>query len=60
MEDEAQKKTEKEVAKVEKQINAVYGQAQKEIEQKINDFNEKFEVKNQGYLEKLNKGEITQ
>jgi phosphate:Na+ symporter len=32
MEDESQKKTDKETAKIEKRINSIYGQAQKEIE----------------------------
>ena len=60
MEDEAQKKTEKEVAKVEKQINAVYGQAQKEIEEKMTNWGKNFMVKNDIYKQKLDNGEITQ
>ena len=59
MEDESQKRVDKETEYVEKQINSIYGQAQKEIEQKVNDFNDKFEVKNDIYLQKYKDGEIT-
>lgn len=60
MKNEAQKKTEKEVKKIEAQINSVYGQAQKEIEQKIKDFDEKFKIKKDIYYQKYKNHEINQ
>ena len=60
MADESQQKVDKEIARVEKQINAVYGQAQKEIEQKIKDFDENFKIKKDIYYQKYKNHEITQ
>lgn len=60
MADEGQKKTDKEIAKVEKQLTSIYGQAQKEIEQKIKDFDDKFKVKKSIYYQKYKNHEINQ
>lgn len=60
MADASQKKVDKEIAKIEKQINAVYSQAQVEIEQKINDFDKNFKIKKDIYYQKYKNHEITQ
>ena len=51
--------TDKELEKMEKKIQKVYAEAQKDIQKKLDDFDKRFEVKNKIYLEKLDKGEIT-
>lgn len=60
MADESQQKVDKEIARVEKQINAIYGQAQIEIEQKIKEFDESFKTKKDIYYQKYKNHEITQ
>lgn len=59
MADESQDKVDKKIRQIERKINAVYGQAQVEIEEKISDFESKFEVKNDIYYQKWLKGDIT-
>lgn len=51
--------TDKELEKMEKKIQKVYAEAQKDIQKKLDDFDKRFEAKNKIYLEKLDKGEIT-
>lgn len=60
MADEGQKKTDKEIKKVEDQIKSVYGQAQKEIEDKLKNFEENFKIKKDIYYQKYKNHEITQ
>lgn len=60
MKKKARKKVDKQVQVIEAQITTVFNQAQEEIEQKINDFNKRHKVKNDIYLAKLKKGEISE
>ena len=60
MPDAGTKKTDKEIKKVEQRLQEVYAEAEKDIENKLTTFTDKFQVKNQIKLDKLKKGEITQ
>ena len=59
MSDPASVKTDKEIKKLEKKINEIYSEAQKDIEKKMQDYNKRFAVKDAILNDKLNKGEIT-
>lgn len=60
MEDNGSKYTDKEINKLEKKIKKVYSEAQSDIEDKLDDFFQKFDAKNDIYQQKLKDGEITQ
>lgn len=60
MEDNGSKYTDKEINKLEKKIKKVYSEAQSDIEDKLDDFFQKFDAKNNIYQQKLKDGEITQ
>lgn len=60
MEDNGSKYTDKEINKLEKKIKKVYSEAQSDIEDKLDDFFQKFDAKNDMYQQKLKDGEITQ
>lgn len=51
--------TDKQIAKVEKRINAVYSEAARDIEQKMNDFTERHKVKAAKYAQQVADGKIT-
>lgn len=52
--------TDKELKELEGEILSVYKQAAKDIEQKLNEFNSKYTVKEQIHLQELAEGKITQ
>lgn len=52
--------TDKELAKLEKEITSIYKQASKDIKQKLNEFNSKYAIKEQIHLQELADGKITQ
>lgn len=52
--------TDQELVKLEKRIKKVYGEAAKDIEIKMNSFTAKSKAKEQKYLQKVAKGEMTQ
>lgn len=49
----------KEVEKLDKQIEDIYKQAKAELKDELDDFNQKYAVKNKIQIDKLSKGEIT-
>lgn len=60
MQDNGSNYTDKELEKLEKKIKTVYNEAQKDIEDKLSVFFQKFDAKQRIYLEKVKNGEITQ
>lgn len=60
MSDIGTKKTDKEIAKLEKELEEVYSDAKKDILNKINDFNSKFLSKDKIHMQELKEGKITQ
>lgn len=60
MADAGSKYTDKKIAKLENQIVSVYTEAQKDIEQKIAQFNNKYTAKYQIHAQELADGKITQ
>lgn len=52
--------TDKEIAKLEKEINAIYKEAEKDIQQKMNDFNRRYEAKEKIHAKEVAEGKITQ
>lgn len=48
------------IAELERNIKEIYSDAAKDIQQKLDDFNEKYKAKESIYLEQLKKGTITQ
>lgn len=60
MQDYGSNYTDKELEKLEKKIKTVYNEAQKDIEDKLSVFFQKFDAKQKIYLEKVKNGEITQ
>lgn len=60
MPDKGTKKTEKEIKKVEKNLEEIYSEAEKDIQDKLTTFMSKYSAKNQIKLDKLSAGEITQ
>ena len=57
--DQAHKDTDKEIAKVERRIKKIYGQAQKDVQKKMDDFTRKFAVKDKAHRAELAGGKIT-
>lgn len=60
MADAAHVDTDKKIKKLEKNINEIYGQAQVDIEDKINDFVKKYHAKESIYAQQVKEGKITQ
>ncbi len=52
--------TDKEIAKLDKQIQSIYKEAEKDINKKMKDFTAKSKVKEQKYQQKVASGEMTQ
>lgn len=60
MSDAGTKKTDREIAKIEKALDEVYSEAEKDIQDKLSTFMSKYSAKNQIKLTQLGAGEITQ
>lgn len=60
MSDAGTKKTDKEIKKLEKALDEVYSEAEKEMRDKLSTFLDKYAVKNQIKLDELSAGKITQ
>ena len=60
MDDYAHLQTEKEIKKLDKRIHAVYSEASKDIQKKLDDFNAKYKVKEQIHLKEVQEGKWTQ
>lgn len=58
--DAGQKQTDKILKDMEKEIDAVYSQASKEVQAKLDDYMRRFKVKNEIKKDLLSKGEITE
>lgn len=54
------KYTDSQIAKLDKQIQAIYAEAQKDIQRKMDDFNAKYKTKEQKYQQQVNSGQMTQ
>lgn len=59
MADGGKNAADKALAKLDKKIQDIYGEAAKDIQKKFDDFKKNYKVKNTIYMEKLNNGEIT-
>lgn len=59
MSDLGSKQTDKQIAKLDKQIKDVYSQAQKDLQGKLDDFNKKFKAKDAIHQQELKDGKIT-
>lgn len=60
MADEGAKYTDKELEKMEKKIKQIYSEAEKDIQKKMNEFNQAFKAKEAIHLQELKDGKITQ
>lgn len=60
MADFAHEQTDKEIAKLDKRIHAVYSEASKDIQKKLDDFNARYKVKEQIHLQDVKDGKWTQ
>ena len=59
MADKGSAYTDKELDKMEKKIQKIYAEAEKDIDRKISEFTRKFDTKNSMYEQMVNNGEIT-
>lgn len=60
MADYAHEYTDHEIAKLNKQIQNIYKEAEKDIQKKMDDFNAKHKIKEQKYQQKVNSGQMSQ
>lgn len=60
MADYAHEYTDHEIVKLNKQIQNVYKEAEKDIQKKMDDFNAKYKAKEQKYQQKVNSGQMSQ
>ena len=52
--------TDKTIAELDKEIQAVYKEAEKDIQKKMDEFDAKYKIKEQKYQQKVNSGQMTQ
>ena len=52
--------TDKTITELDKEIQAVYKEAEKDIQKKMDDFNAKYKIKEQKYQQKVDSGQMTQ